>query len=529
MCSGSNSRDQAVLNLKSLLSKVHVGGKFRIENSKIGYAYVVCKVCRNAKCGIEQKGREPWRIKSVTTALGFSCLGGQSVIKEEEQKTTSSTTLAQDASAIALAALNSIDVHQLLQAVSPDVQQLLRHQLLQNPSPDLHQVPQTISSDVHQLPQAVSPDLHQVPQAISSDVHQVPQAISPDVHQLAQPISADVHQPLQAVSPPKIECSLCRDLFEEVALARCGNGTHRFCGTCFCKLVADAIRGPSKGVFIASGCMLPCTWCTPSSSCDVQKYAPLLSKECFSEWMEAVTAMKVEAESVKWAERLKKKDEEVFEALVKAGAASEELQVKHHYDHIAETLIQPTCPACGMYIPEFDACCALQCGRRDGTKWKPGYGCGAHICAWCLCVQASEDLMHTHVTLCDHNPVRGSMYPPTGHPVAWKHVMHEFARKRVKEYILRSVPSGLQQQVYSKVQTNNQEIGLGLQAWGTIVSDGFRPSRDVRVPRQPFMEDNVTTLLAMGIVVNRAQALSVLEAAENDLETAVTFAMAARR
>lgn len=128
---------------------------------------MVCKVCRNAKCGIEQKGREPWRIKSVTTALGFSCLGGQSVIKEEEQKTTSSTTLAQDASAIALAALNSIDVHQLLQAVSPDVQQLLRHQLLQNPSPDLHQVPQTISSDVHQVPQAISPDVHQLAQPIS--------------------------------------------------------------------------------------------------------------------------------------------------------------------------------------------------------------------------------------------------------------------------------------------------------------------------------------------------------------------------
>jgi hypothetical protein len=260
----------------------------------------------------------------------------------------------------------------------------------------------------------------------------------------------------------------------------------------------------------------------------VQKYAALLSKECFKEWMEAFTAKKVEAESVKWAEKLKRKEEEVYEALVKAGAASEELQVKHHYDHIAETLIQACCPNCGTYIPEFDACCALQCGRRDGKKWKAGYGCGAHICAWCLCVQASEDLMHTHVTLCDHNPNRGSMYPPTGHPVAWNHVMHEFARKRVKEYILNHVPAGLQQQVYSMVQTENQEIGLGLQPWGTIFSDAFRPSREVRVPKQPFMEDNVTTLLAMGIVDNRAQALTVLEAAENVLETAVTFAMARR-
>jgi hypothetical protein len=100
----------------------------------------------------------------------------------------------------------------------------------------------------------------------------------------------------------------------------------------------------------------------------VQRYAALLSKEIFSEWLEAVAAMKVEAEAVKWAERLKKKNEEVYEALVKAGAASDELQVQHHYDHIAETLIQPYCPACGTYIPEFDACCALQCGRREGTN-----------------------------------------------------------------------------------------------------------------------------------------------------------------
>lgn len=472
--------DTAISALKSLLSKVHVGGTFRIENSRTKpypYVYMVCKVCRDAKCGIEQRGAgTTWHIKSVTTALGSACVGGQSsVIKVEERETaTSSTAMVQDASALAVAALNSIDVHQLLQAVPPDVQQLLRQQ----------------------LPQTVSPD---------------------------------VHQPLQAVSPPKIECSLCRDLFEEGGLARCGNGTHPFCGSCFCKLVADSIRGASKGVFIASGCILPCTWCTPKSSFNVQRYAALLSNECFQEWLEAVAAMKVEAEAGKWAERMKKKDEEVYDTLVRAGAATEELQVLHHYDLIAETLILPSCPACGMYIPEFDACCALQCGRRDGTKWSPGYGCGAHICAWCLCVLATEGQVHDHVVLCDYNPVRGSMYPPKDHPLSWNQVMQEFARKRVKEYILSSVPSGLQQQVYSKVQTSNPEIGLGLQPWGTIVSDGVRQSREPRVPRKPFMEDNVTTLLAMGVVLNRAHALTVLEAAENDLETAVTFAMAGRQ
>ena len=78
VCSGS--KDQAISALKSLLSTVHVEGIFRIENSKTDpypYIYMVCKVCRNAKCGIEQRRGSTWTIKSVTTALGTACVGGQ--------------------------------------------------------------------------------------------------------------------------------------------------------------------------------------------------------------------------------------------------------------------------------------------------------------------------------------------------------------------------------------------------------------------------------------------------------------------
>ena len=121
------------------------------------------------------------------------------------------------------------------------------------------------------------------------------------------------------------------------------------------------------------------------------------------------------------------------------------------------------------------------------------------------------------------------MFPPAGHPFEWDNVMHELARMRVKQYIRDSVQSGLQEQVYTKVQTSNPEIGLGLQPWGAVISDGFRPSRDVRPPARPSLEDNITTLLNMQIVDNRAQALQVLEAAENNIDTAVTFAMARHR
>jgi len=339
----------------------------------------------------------------------------------------------------------------------------------------------------------------------------------------------DVEELLRAVSPAKVLCTLCCEPFEEGALARCGNGTHRFCSTCFSTVVGDAVRGQSKGVCIAAGGRIPCNWCTPESFFDVQRYAAVLSKDCFQAWLEVVAAIKVEEETMKWVDKLKQKDEETFQALVMAGAVSDDMLVERHYHHIAEKLILPACPACHQYIADFDACCALQCGRRDGMKWAAGLGCGAYICAWCLETKPEEKELHDHVMLCPYNPVRNSLFPPSGHPFEWKKVMHELARMRVKQYIRDSVQSGLQEQVYTKVQTSNPEIGLGLQPWGAVISDGFRPSRDVRPPARPSLEDNITTLLNMQIVDNRAQALQVLEAAENNIDTAVTFAMARHR
>ena len=80
VCSGS--KDHAISLTKSLLSTVHVGGIFRIENSKTDpypYFYMVCKVCRVAKCGVWVKpgAGSTWTIKSATTALGTACVGGQ--------------------------------------------------------------------------------------------------------------------------------------------------------------------------------------------------------------------------------------------------------------------------------------------------------------------------------------------------------------------------------------------------------------------------------------------------------------------
>ena len=107
--------------------------------------------------------------------------------------------------------------------------------------------------------------------------------------------------------------------------------------------------------------------------------------------------------------------------------------------------------------------------------------------------------------------------------------MHELARCRVKLYITDSVQPGLQEQVYNKVCVDNPEIGLGLQPWGAFLSDGWRPPTPARPPVRPFYEDNISRMLTMQVVDTRAQAEAFLESANNDIDLAVTFAMASRQ
>jgi hypothetical protein len=107
--------------------------------------------------------------------------------------------------------------------------------------------------------------------------------------------------------------------------------------------------------------------------------------------------------------------------------------------------------------------------------------------------------------------------------------MNELARQRVKQYIADSVEAKLQEQVFTQVTTRNSEIGLGHQSWGEIISDGFRLPLDVRPPVRPSLEFNISTLLTMSLVNSREHAVVLLEAAQNDIDQAVTFAMAQRQ
>jgi hypothetical protein len=52
---------------------------------------------------------------------------------------------------------------------------------------------------------------------------------------------------------------------------------------------------------------------------------------------------------------------------------------------------------------------------------------------------------------------------------------------------------------------------------------------DVRPPVRPSLESNISTLLMMSLVNSREHAVELLEAAQNDIDQAVTFAMAQRQ
>jgi len=108
-------------------------------------------------------------------------------------------------------------------------------------------------------------------------------------------------------------------------------------------------------------------------------------------------------------------------------------EVAEHAEHIVDKLIVPTCPNCGVYVADFDACSAVKCSH-----------CENYFCAWCLIeIKASEGVTarvrcHEHVREdCAFNP-HHNVFPPAPHPETWRTVMHELARKRVKDYIQNS-------------------------------------------------------------------------------------------
>lgn len=116
------------------------------------------------------------------------------------------------------------------------------------------------------------------------------------------------------------------------------------------------------------------------------------------------------------------------------------------------------------------------------------------------------------------------MYPPQPHPDLWMNVVHEFARKRVKERISRIDDIDEQKLVHKKIQEMFPEIRLP--DYGIVQSDGFRPKHQRGTMLHMPFEENITKLVDMGIA-DRARAIQALEINHNDLAETTAFLLAA--
>lgn len=103
-------------------------------------------------------------------------------------------------------------------------------------------------------------------------------------------------------------------------------------------------------------------------------------------------------------------------------------------------------------------------------------------------------------------------------------VVHEFARKRVKERISRIEDIDQQKIIHKTIQGMFPEIRLP--DYGIVESDGFRPRYQRGAMLQLPFEENITKLVEMGLA-DRARAIQALENNRNNLEEAAAFLLAA--
>ena len=329
-----------------------------------------------------------------------------------------------------------------------------------------------------------------------------------------------------AASKPDI-CSVCQC---DGAVVRCP-GHHFFCPPCFDHTVRSQVL-EGRVHFITIGCKLCCPFCPVTQTLPaflMCNCASMLKEETFSLFQKCLmekTVIETQIECEKrFNEKLKSVQQQLQQQTPAEPADPELAEIDKHAAFITERLIIARCPnaLCKNQLTDFEACAAMHCDTNEG-------GCGIYFCAWCLLqVQPSREgttartECHNHVRTCPLNP-SGNVFPPQPHPQVWMTVMHELARKRVKEYIQSAaVPERLRKYVNDACRKRHPEIQL--QDFGQVVSDGYRPSINGRAPRAGGYEENITTLMQMGLAT-RARAEHALEAMMNNLHDAINLLLA---
>jgi hypothetical protein len=323
----------------------------------------------------------------------------------------------------------------------------------------------------------------------------------------------------------EIICQVCGfDIQKEQAHVMCKD-SHSFCRNCFNHTVRSQVC-ESRAHFIALGCHLICPFCPATQippSFVFRQCAFVLEEAVYKLYEDCMTEKAVLETQQECAKQYAEKLKSLQEQCPKHPSQVERDQIAEILAYIGDNLILPRCPnaQCKKPFDDFDACAALKCEPDVG-------GCGIYFCAWCLQAQVgvadasgqvstARSQCHAHVRCCSLNPTN-NVYPPAPHPQVWNSVMNELARKRVKEYIAKSVPPQLQERVHADCQKQFPDIGL--QRFGAVCSDGYRPVHPKRAHRNSGYEENITALMEMRLAT-RERAEQVLEVMQNNLERAI--------
>lgn len=202
--------------------------------------------------------------------------------------------------------------------------------------------------------------------------------------------------------------------------------THRLCITCVSVMVISATVGENASTFVSTKQIL-CSFC--NDPLDMQKVVPLLTLEAHRAYQSALcTVAAIESETITEQRVKRQLDEEGFK---NPGIPD---PIRDHFLAI-ENMILPMCPRCKKVIPDFDGCCALQCGTLSASgRLNPQSGCGAHVCAWCQQECVDGQCCHQHVLQCWLNPT-GELYPPNPHPTSWRAIAAKVGLHRVWLYV----------------------------------------------------------------------------------------------
>ena len=166
---------------------------------------------------------------------------------------------------------------------------------------------------------------------------------------------------------PQLQCCVCTDDFAANDGCACSGEApgHFYCNECLSNMVMSQVTGEGKPVFLANGCVITCAVCQADglrSVFDVRLCAPHLTPNAYNAYLKTMAEPEVVHEQRQWQQRLKQQEADYTALLQNVQHAAAAAALDPHVKHIADQLILPRCPSptCRGFIPDFEACAALQ-------------------------------------------------------------------------------------------------------------------------------------------------------------------------